>query len=70
MQWFLNVSFVVLFFISHPHVKAEHFDHLKVLTSGAAPLGHSDEERFIKKLGRETNICQGWNQILLEISNE
>ncbi|CAH1108546.1 unnamed protein product [Psylliodes chrysocephalus] len=51
---------LVLFFISHPHVKAEHFDHLKVLTSGAAPLGHSDEERFIKKLGRETNICQGY----------
>ncbi|XP_057661159.1 uncharacterized protein LOC130896841 [Diorhabda carinulata] len=51
---------LVLFLASYPAVKPEYFNHLKVLFSGAAPLGILDEERFIQKIKREVQIIQGY----------
>ncbi|CAG9862853.1 unnamed protein product [Phyllotreta striolata] len=50
----------VLFLISHSGVKSEYFDRLKMLMSAAAPLGLTDEERFIRKVRKEINMCQGY----------
>ncbi|CAG9862854.1 unnamed protein product [Phyllotreta striolata] len=51
---------LVLFLISHSGVKSEYFDRLKMLMSAAAPLGLTDEERFIRKVRKEINMCQGY----------
>lgn len=51
---------LVLFLTSHPEVKPEYFDNVKVLFSGAAPLGILDEERFIQKIKRDVQVIQGY----------
>lgn len=57
----------------HPDVKPEYLKKLKFITSGAAPLGPSDEERFLEKFGTNMKIGQGTvhsiliNKILIHI---
>nr|XP_022918339.1 4-coumarate--CoA ligase-like isoform X1 [Onthophagus taurus] len=51
---------LVLFLHSHPAVKPKHFDKLRIITSGAAPLGKSDEDKFREKVGKPVNIMQGY----------
>ncbi|KAG5864245.1 putative 4-coumarate--CoA ligase 3, partial [Gonioctena quinquepunctata] len=51
---------LVLFLSSHEDVKSEYFKQLKLICSGAAPLGFLDEERFIEKVGRDVRIVQGY----------
>lgn len=40
----------MLFLINHPDVKSEYFKSLRVLTSGAAPLGYADEVKLTDKI--------------------
>ncbi|CAG9862856.1 unnamed protein product [Phyllotreta striolata] len=52
---------LVFFLTSHQDVKPEYLKNLRNLTSGAAPLGYSDEEKFLKKVGRsDVTIFQGY----------
>ncbi|XP_074030495.1 uncharacterized protein [Leptinotarsa decemlineata] len=51
---------LILFLSAHPDVKKEYFAHLISVTSGAAPLGLLDEERFIEKIGRDVQVFQGY----------
>ncbi|CAH1285202.1 unnamed protein product [Diabrotica balteata] len=52
---------LVLFLSSSPLVKSEYFKNLKLVTSGAAPLGFSDEQRFLEKAQNpKTKIVQGY----------
>lgn len=52
---------LVHFLSAHPAVKKEYFKNLKMLSSGAAPLGFMDEERFLKKAGRsDIRMVQGY----------
>ncbi|XP_050513962.1 uncharacterized protein LOC114336691 isoform X1 [Diabrotica virgifera virgifera] len=52
---------LVLFLTSSPLVKSEYFKNLKLLTCGAAPLGFSDEQRFLEKAQNpKTKIVQGY----------
>lgn len=51
----------------HPEVKPEYFDSVKILMSGAAPLGGDDEERFLSKIeNRNVNVIQGIYYIVLK----
>ncbi|XP_072396033.1 uncharacterized protein [Diabrotica undecimpunctata] len=52
---------LVLFLTTSPLVKSEYFKNLKLVTSGAAPLGFSDEQRFLEKAQNpKTKIVQGY----------
>ncbi|CAH0561072.1 unnamed protein product [Brassicogethes aeneus] len=51
---------LVLFLSAHPLVKKEYMANLKAVMSGAAPLGASDEERFLEKVGGNVEISQGY----------
>lgn len=51
---------LILFLTHHPDVKIEYLKHVKHIMSGAAPLGASDEERFIEKFGDHLRILQGY----------
>ncbi|CAB3255929.1 unnamed protein product [Arctia plantaginis] len=51
---------VVLFLGSHPQVTAKHFEHVKTITSGAAPLPSADVQRLLHKAGRDVDFCQGY----------
>lgn len=42
-------SLLALFMINHPKVTKETCPELRMVMSGAAPIGISDVERFIKK---------------------
>lgn len=44
-------------------MKPELFDSIRGVTSGAAPLGAEDEERFIKKVNRPIQITQGKSSV-------
>lgn len=49
----------MLFLTVHPDIKPEHLASLKNVLSGAAPLGASDEERFLEKANKPINMLQG-----------
>ncbi|KAK4887096.1 hypothetical protein RN001_003367 [Aquatica leii] len=51
---------LISFMSSNPSIKPEFLDRLTVITSGAAPLGKLDEEKFITKIGRHVDIFQGY----------
>lgn len=50
---------LVLFLTAHPDVTPELLQNVRAVTSGAAPLGGSDEERFVEKAGRNVYMLQG-----------
>ncbi|XP_013107362.2 uncharacterized protein LOC106087030 [Stomoxys calcitrans] len=50
---------IALFMINHPKVTAETCPELRVVMSGAAPIGQSDVERFRQKFPK-TNFLQGF----------
>lgn len=52
--------FLVIFLTVHPDVKPEYLQTVKTVTSGAAPLGSEDEERFLAKVNQSVNILQGY----------
>lgn len=45
---------------NHPAVKNEYFDSIRTIVSGAAPLGGSDEEKFLHKAQKPINVMQGY----------
>lgn len=49
----------MLFLTLHPGVKKEYLESVRVVSSGAAPLGALDEERFLQKSPKDTKIIQG-----------
>ncbi|CAG9822644.1 unnamed protein product [Phaedon cochleariae] len=51
---------LILFLTSHKDVKKEYLKYVKMVISGAAPLGFLDEQRFIDKFGSHVNITQGY----------
>lgn len=53
------VFFLVLFLAAHPDVTPELLNNVRAVTSGAAPLGGSDEDRFLEKAGRQIYMLQG-----------
>ncbi|CAH2041118.1 unnamed protein product, partial [Iphiclides podalirius] len=50
----------VLFLGSHPQVQTKHFEHLRCVTSGAAPLPIADIERFLEKVNANSHFCQAY----------
>ncbi|KAJ8913435.1 hypothetical protein NQ315_017179 [Exocentrus adspersus] len=50
---------LVLFLTLHSDVKMEYLEHVRVVTSGAAPLGALDEERFLQKAPK-SKMVQGY----------
>lgn len=51
--------FLVLFLTAHPDVTPELLQNVRIVSSGAAPLGASDEEKFLEKMGRHVHMLQG-----------
>uniref|UniRef100_V5GTJ7 Luciferin 4-monooxygenase n=1 Tax=Anoplophora glabripennis TaxID=217634 RepID=V5GTJ7_ANOGL len=51
---------LVLFLTLHPGVKKEYLESVRIVSSGAAPLGALDEERFLQKSPKNTKIVQGY----------
>ncbi|KAJ3657495.1 hypothetical protein Zmor_009291 [Zophobas morio] len=51
---------IVLFLSGHPMVKQQNLQSVRIVVSGAAPLGASDEHRFIEKVGRSVHMVQGY----------
>lgn len=45
--------------MSHPQVQPKHFERLKAILCGAAPLGASDEEKFRMVVKKPFQILQG-----------
>jgi acyl-CoA synthetase (AMP-forming)/AMP-acid ligase II len=50
---------LVLFLATHPGVLPKYLLSLRYVMSGAAPLGGSDLERFLKRAPPNTDIVQG-----------
>lgn len=44
---------------SHPSVKKEYLQSVRSIVSGAAPLGASDEKKFLAKVEKPINMLQG-----------
>lgn len=44
-----DVAFSVLFLGGHPSITPKHVENVKVVVSGAAPIGNLDAERLIQK---------------------
>ncbi|XP_966892.2 probable 4-coumarate--CoA ligase 1 [Tribolium castaneum] len=51
---------IVLFLSAHPMVKPEDLHSVRVVFSGAAPLGALDEQRFVEKSGKSVSVLQGY----------
>ncbi|KAK5643656.1 hypothetical protein RI129_007501 [Pyrocoelia pectoralis] len=51
---------IALFMANHPTVTKEHFESLEIVYSGAAPLGASDEQKLIKRSGKNLKVFQGY----------
>lgn len=50
--------------ITNPNVKPELLKNLRLLISGGAPLGHTDEIRFVEKF-RKDNLLIGQGKLLI-----
>ncbi|CAH2041097.1 unnamed protein product, partial [Iphiclides podalirius] len=48
----------VLFLGSHPQVQTKHFENLRCVSCGGAPLPTADIERFLEKANANTHLCQ------------
>lgn len=49
----------MLFLTAHPDVTSELLQNVRVVTSGAAPLGGTDEDRFLEKANKKIYMLQG-----------
>jgi 4-coumarate--CoA ligase len=50
---------LVQFLITHPSITDEHLSSVRSVTSGAAPLGAIDEQRFLERFRKPIQILQG-----------
>lgn len=41
---------VIQYLSSHPDIKTSDFDTVRLITSGAAPIGYNDVERLLNKV--------------------
>lgn len=72
LQWLKQTTYIsttfyfvsVLFLTAHPDVTPELLESLKLVNSGAAPLGALDEERLLERVSKSTIVQQG--KILLQ----
>ncbi|CAH2041117.1 unnamed protein product, partial [Iphiclides podalirius] len=60
IKQYADTTVVVLFLGSHPQVQTKHFEHLRCVTSGAAPLPIADIERFLEKVNPNSHFCQAY----------
>lgn len=51
---------IINFMTNHPAVEVKHLSSIRSIMTGAAPIGASDVERFIKKAGRPIDFLQGY----------
>lgn len=51
---------MVMFLGAYPQVTAKHLEHVRAVTSGAAPLPSADIQRLFEKAEREIQFCQGY----------
>ncbi|KAK9738596.1 AMP-binding enzyme C-terminal domain [Popillia japonica] len=51
---------MIIFLSTHPGVKSDYLSSLRIVTSGAAPLGALDEEKLRQKVGNHLNVIQGY----------